>query len=254
MFRGGSAEEAGDWDSLDDADAEAAIPVFGSAGLTFQSANVIYDTGTFSLWSATERLCIAGEDAGAKLKPLQAEVMTWQAWKTLHPGTTLVVGTTPPLEVNYNVNPTTPPDYLVAGNPFVRYPVYGLDVTTTPMQPKEQVFGVTDSDGKAAKAYAVALLEETKGAFEDTIGGHKVTLQCDRETRWLKAKDANGKPLLTEAMLWVAWFGAHPKSEVWQEEKLRKALQPQAEPGAALEPEKATPGPGADTGRGAGAR
>jgi len=262
MYRGDSAEEAGESDSLDDPDAETAIPTFGSAGLIFQSANVLYDTGTYSLWSATERRCIAGERTGAELKPLQAEVMTWHAWKTLNPGTTVVVGTKPPLQVNYNVNPATPPDYLVAGNPFVHYPAYGLDVTTTPMWLKERVFGVTDSDGKAAKAYPVALLKETKGAFEDTIGGHKVTLQFDPETQWLNAKDADGKPLLTEAMLWIAWFGAHPKSEVWQEEKLRKPLMQQTQPGAALEPEKATPAsapagkpaPAADTGPVSGAR
>ena len=78
-------------------------------------------------------------------------------------------------------------------------------------------------------------------------------------------------------MLWVAWFGAHPKSEVWQEDKLRKLLKPvsnaeggmppgkaEAEPGVPLEPEKAPlappstepgkPAPAADTGPMMGAR
>ena len=205
---------------------------FGSAGLVFQGAIVMYSKDIvptadgkkaerFSLWSPTLRLCIAGERAGARLRPLQADLVTWQTWKTLNPQTTVLTGTKPVQPFNYDVTMAVPPDYLNPKNPALPHPVYGLDVEKNPLSAKARVFGITDSQGKTARAYLAGLLREKTAPFEDTVGDRKLTLQFNPDTLMLSAKDAEGKPVLTEAMLWIAWLGAHPNTELWQEDRLR---------------------------------
>ncbi len=88
------------------------------------------------------------------------------------------------------------------------------------MNLKTRVFGVTGPDGKAVKAYTVAHLRDTTGAFQDTIGGEKVTIEYDQEGNLLSATDASGKRLFTEAMLWMCWAAVPPRTEVWQQDKL----------------------------------
>jgi hypothetical protein len=224
---------------------------FGSAGLVFQGAIVMYSKDTdpaadgkkvekFSLWSPTCRLCIAGERAGARLKPLQADLVTWKTWKTLNPNTTALTGTKPVQPFNYDTTMAVPPEYLNPQNPGLPHPVYGLDVEKNPFFPKARVFGITDSQGKVAKAYLPALLREKPGPFEDTVGDRALTLQFDPDTLILSAKDAQGNPVLTEAMLWIAWVGAHPGTEVWQEDRLRAIREGQITPTPATTPAPAT--------------
>ena len=131
---------------------------------------------------------------------------------------------------NYDTNFAVPPDYLNPQNPTLPHPVYGLDVDKNPLYPKARIFGITDSQGKAAKAYLAGLLHEKTGPFEDTVGDRKLTLQFNPDTLILSAKDAEGKPVLTEPMLWIAWMGAHPNTEVWQEDRLRALREAQMGP------------------------
>jgi hypothetical protein len=205
---------------------------FGSAGLVFQGAIVMYSKDAtpaadgkkieeFSLWSPTMRLCIAGERAGARLRPLQADLVSWQTWKTLNPQTTVLAGTKPVQPFNYDATLAVPPDYINPQNPMLLHPVYGVDVEKSPLPLKVGVFGITDSQGKAAKAYLPMFLREKTGPFEDAVGGRKLTLEFNPDTMILSAKDAEGKPVLTEAMWWIAWLGAHPNTEVWQEDRIR---------------------------------
>ena len=147
--------------------------------------------------------------------------MSWQTWKTLNPQTTVLTGTKPVQPINYDANVAVPPDYLNPQNPTLPHPVYGWDVEKNPLSPKARVFGIADSQGKAAKAYVLGLLREKTGPFEDTVGDRKLTLQFNPDTLILSAKDAEGNPVLTEPMLWIAWVGAHPNTELWQEDKLR---------------------------------
>jgi hypothetical protein len=214
---------------------------FGSAGLAFQGAIVMYSKDAtltaagkkveeYSLWSPTMRLCIAGERAGSTLRPLQADLVPWQTWKTLNPQTTVLTGTNPVEPFNYDASLAVPPDYLNPQNPVLPHPVYGVDVEKSPLYPKARVFGITDSQGKAAKAYWTGLLQEKPGPFEDTVGDRKLTLQFNPDTLILSAKDAQGNPVLTEPMLWIAWVGAHPNTEVWQEDKLRALRAQQTAP------------------------
>jgi hypothetical protein len=235
---------------------------FGSAGLVYQGAIVMYSKDTdvapdgkkvekFSLWSPTLRLCIAGERAGSRLRPLQAELVTWKTWKTLNPETTVLTGTKPVQPFDYDGTMAVPRDYLNPQNPVLPHPVYGLDVEKNPFFPKASIFGITDSQGKAAKAYLPALLREKPGPFEDTVGDRKLTLQFNPDTLILSAKDAEGNPVLTEAMFWIAWVGAHPNTEVWQADRLRAIREGQTSstPAATASP-ATTPAPEAPSAAG----
>ena len=150
--------------------------------------------------------------------------MSWQTWKTLNPKTTVLTGTKPVEAFNYDTSLAIPPDYFNLQNPVLLHPVYGLDVEKNPLNPKAAVYGITDSKGQTAKAYLAGFLREKTGSFEDTVGDRKLTLQFDPNTLILSAKDAEGQPVLTEVMVWIAWVGAHPNSELWQENRIR-ALQ-----------------------------
>jgi len=193
---------------------------------------MLYDTETMSLWSPTLHTCVAGERTGVQLKPAQTYVTTWPAWKALHPETTVLLGTNPVLRLDYEANPAAPPNYMNDAR-LMFYPAYGFDVEKTPMRLKARVFGVTGPDGKTFKAYEEGLLREAQGEFKDEISGQAVSLSYDGKAGLLTAKTAGGEPLLTETMIWMAWAAVHPKTEVWQEAKLRAALYPAAPSGTA---------------------
>ena len=200
---------------------------FGAAWLIYQGAIVLYDIETRSLWSSAQRQCIAGQRMETSLKPLQVVVTSWSAWKKMRPATTVLVGTNPLLRINYEFNPALPSeDYWLTSN--VLYPVYGFQVSPSPMRMKSHVFGVTSPDGNGAKAYEANLLRENGTAsFEDAIHGQKVLINFDADANVLSATDTEQRPLLVEATIWMCWAGLHPDTEVWQEQRLRQAYNPQ---------------------------
>lgn len=205
--------------------------IFGSSGLIYQMGNVMYDRGTGSLWSSLLHECVAGAATGTKLTPVSCVLTDWKNWRALNPATTVLVGAQPEAQgINYEQDPVLPRDYL--RNTFILFPVYGVDVSKTPMRFKSTVFGVTGPDGKSFKAYEAGLLvKEKTWPVEDTIGGQKVSLQFSLDNGILTAT-ADGKPLLVERMFWYCWSGVHPTTEVWQEEALRAALHPPTAPAA----------------------
>jgi len=207
---------------------------FGAAWLMYQGAIVLYDTETRSLWSAIQRQCIAGTRVGTSLKPIQVMVTSWSAWKRIHPATTVLVGTNPILRINYGLNPALPSqDYWRNSN--VLYPAYGFNVSSSPMRMKSYVFGVTGPDGSSVRAYQANLLREDGITnFEGAINGQKVLITYDADANVLSATDTEQRPLLVQAMTWVCWAGLHPDTEVWQEQKLRQAYNPEvSKPGVA---------------------
>lgn len=203
--------------------------VFGSAGLMYQSAIMMYNKvqdetkESFSLWSPTLRRCLAGPRAGEKLVPIEARIVIWKEWKRLHPETDVWTATDPVLALDYGWNPSVPPGYFESYG--IVHPVIGYDVDKTPMLLKAPVTGVTTPDGKV-KAYAMHLVALKTEPFEDTIGDVTLKLSFDKEARILNVETSNGKPCLVEQMFWMTWFGAHPDTEVWREEELLAQMHP----------------------------
>lgn len=202
--------------------------VFGTTGLMFQTTNLLYDFATESLWWTAPSLCIAGPLLGKPLEPVQTSVTTWAAWKKLQPKTSALVGTEPGYQVDYKKTELlVPKGYLT--NTMMIFPIYGFNFDTTPMRIKEPVFGVGTSDGKKilTKTYAIYLLDKLeagKQSFKDKLGETKIALNYDKASGILTATGADGKSLFVQRMFWGAWFGMHPKTEVWQKQKLREQM------------------------------
>lgn len=70
--------------------------VFRASGLVYQSETLLYEqeekVGTESLWSQLLAKAVAGPEAvkGARLTPIPFQLVTWKAWLSRHPHTTVV--------------------------------------------------------------------------------------------------------------------------------------------------------------------
>ena len=60
---------------------------FGVSGKLIMNALVMYDRQTDSLWSQFLGSSVAGEFEGTALALVPSSLVTWEAWKTLHPDT-----------------------------------------------------------------------------------------------------------------------------------------------------------------------
>ncbi len=191
--------------------------VFGSSGLIYQGAIVMYDPETLSLWDSVGRRCIAGPETGRTLAPLPVQITSWQTWKSLHPNTDVLADIEGPLTVNYGFNPAVPsPDYYQ--NPHLVYPVYGFDLANSPLHAKQLVIGVT-LDG-TSRAYALRALREAGEEVADSVGEKALTIRCNPETNIINITTTSGDPVFFEQMFWLYWAAAHPDTEVWQREKM----------------------------------
>ena len=203
---------------------------FGSAALILQSAIVLYDLETESLWWPVSRLCVAGKLVGERATPVQTGILPFKSWKLRYPETTVMMGVEPDLKIDYSRSMAVPPEYYRSG--IILYPVYGLDMETSPLGPKAMIFGVLGADGKSARAYDFRMLwEMADDAFplQDTLGGQPVTVTRDKERAEVLVKTADGKDLMVEPMFWMTWIGAHPKTEVWRQAELAEALKKRLE-------------------------
>lgn len=63
---------------------------FAVSGQLWNGSLVMIDLETKSLWSHILGECVHGELKGEELKQLIADTMTWKAWRTVHPDTTVL--------------------------------------------------------------------------------------------------------------------------------------------------------------------
>lgn len=186
--------------------------LFGTAGLVYQGAIVLYDTESRSLWTPITAKCLAGAHADQMLKPLQVTWATWKSWLAAHPDTTVLVGPKPEIpQLDYTENPQIPSQEYRTTNQLV-YPVEGFDITTTPLPAKEVVFGIQAGD--QYRAYPEKAPAE-KREVKDTLGGKEITITYDAAGGFAGAKDAQGNPVLCERMYWIVWKGFHRTSDVY---------------------------------------
>jgi len=184
---------------------------FGSAGLVYQGAIVIYDTDTHSLWSPVTGRGLTNRYADRFLKPLQAATVRWKVWREKHPQARALTGVTPDQKIDYRRNVQLPhPDYRRM--PAPAHPVEGYDVANEALPMKVTVIGV-EAGGKH-RAYPYALLMQM-GEIADTLGGVRLTLRYDRDTGLPSVTDAEGRSLLYRTMYWIVWKGNFPDSDAY---------------------------------------
>ena len=68
---------------------------FGVSGILRNSALVMYDRATISMWTQ-EGEAIAGPLRGERLRRIPSELTTWAAWRERHPNTAVMMQATCP--------------------------------------------------------------------------------------------------------------------------------------------------------------
>jgi hypothetical protein len=220
---------------------------FGTSGLLYRSNKLMFDRGTFTLWSNITGEPVLGRLAGssARLETRPVTLTSWQSWRQRHPDTTVVK--LPPsygARWNFDYRPGAA-DRVRAG---VAFPVW---LRSEALGEKEEVFGIA-AEG-AAKAYPVrAVLRQ--GVVNDALGPLAVVLIGDpqgesvrayrrgerrfragatpaelldetgriwriEEAALLPSKAAEPVPeplarLAGQTLYWFAWFAFHPETEV----------------------------------------
>jgi hypothetical protein len=224
---------------------------FGVSGLLFMNNLMLYDRqGTSSLWPQMARGARCGSLAGTALPMYPSVEVRWDAWRALHPTTTVVSSATGHSR-DYQLYPYG--SYSDQANAQLLAPIPQLDPRR---EPKERVFGLVQGDGDAialpfgalrtlgaravvpvavAGQSAVVFWEtagEVAAAFVPVADGRTLTFRVsageivDAETgsRW----SVDGRAVagtLTGATLtqfgdsfvayWFAWAAFYPQTRLW---------------------------------------
>ncbi len=119
------------------------LVTFGTSGLLYKSALVMYDRQTESLWSQLESRAVAGVLAGTELDRIPVQTIPWSRWKAQFPGGHVLSRNTGFVR-DYGTNPYEGYDDP-GGDPFL------FDGETDPrLEPMTRVLGVGSGDSAAA--------------------------------------------------------------------------------------------------------
>ena len=181
---------------------------FSVSGLLYQSDLLMYDHQTESLWLQIGMRAVAGPLTGERLTPIFLEHTTWADWRAAHPAT-LVLSTKTGSFRNYDHDP-----YL--GYAERRDLMFDTPHFDPSYHPKEWVVGV-EFDG-ANKAYPFAELKKVRTPLKDHVSGQQITVHFNPQTRSAFITDTDSNPLPSVMAFWFAWYGFHPKTQVFSAE------------------------------------
>ncbi|MCP4228123.1 MAG: DUF3179 domain-containing protein, partial [Actinomycetia bacterium] len=131
---------------------------FGTSGELYQSALVMYDRQTDSLWAHFTAQALVGHLAGARLDLIPTQTVSWADWKAANPdGQVLARSSDVPEQYLglYGTNPYGGYD-LEGLDPFGQFFVGDIDRT---LAAKARVVGIVDDDGPVAVRYEDLLVE-----------------------------------------------------------------------------------------------
>lgn len=178
---------------------------FGVSGLVYNSATVLFDRATESLWLPMEGLAIAGPRKGQRLVAIAATETSWADWLTRYPETQ-VLTTDTGHQRPYGQDPYA--DYTA--NSELRFP---LAARSDRYHPKEPVM-VLSRDGRY-RAYPFAELAAHDAPFTDTFAGATYRIDFNYPDQRVLVTDADGKPVPTAIEYWFAWYAGHPTDPVY---------------------------------------
>jgi hypothetical protein len=139
---------------------------FGTSGKLYKSDLVMYDRQTHSLWSQLEGRAIVGTRAGARLKLVPANTLSFEEWRALHPQGKVLSRETGHRR-DYGRNPYAGYDEPKLG-PFL------FQGRLDPRRPpKERVVGIVV--GGVARAYPWPLLAERR-VVHDRAGDQPIVV------------------------------------------------------------------------------
>ncbi len=118
---------------------------FGTSGMLYQSALVMYDRQTGTLWTHFDGQAIVGHLEGESLEIIPLATVSWSDWQEAHPES-LVLSPFTGLGINYGYNPYVGYDNAETG-PTPGFFVGEID---SRLLPKERVVGIARGGESAA--------------------------------------------------------------------------------------------------------
>jgi hypothetical protein len=164
--------------------------------------------GASSLWHQLTGQAISGPEVGRHLRPLPAEIATWQSWRATHPDTTVLAPESSSLSL-YKRDPY----HSYRGSDVLRFPVDPLP-PTGPLARKDPVVIVTSDDVEAAfpLRYLADAVGSVHGTWVAPIGDRVVLIRFDADTATVRVEPRGPETPLPAVRMasWFAWYAAHP--------------------------------------------
>ena len=146
---------------------------FGVSGLLYNSALLLYDRQTESLWSQILGKAVTGPMKGIKLETVQLTYTTWRDWLQRYPNT-LALSTKTGFPRDYSKEPYA--GYEKSGRLW-----FPVNFRAMGYHPKERIIGI-EINGKF-KAYPFTELSKTPGKIKDSVNGKKLLIRFDSQNQ-----------------------------------------------------------------------
>jgi hypothetical protein len=176
---------------------------FGVSGLLYQSDLVMYDRETESLWPQVAMKAVSGAQAGAQLRWLPSEDMTWRTWRQAHPDGKV-------LSAEAGEYP---------GDPYQDYKrssetMFPVQWSRSELPKKSWVIGVIVNG--QGKAYSLDDLKN-QTRVQDNVGGTQIEIAYDPANRSAEVIDKkSGQQIPFTLAYWFVWQAFYPKTELFR--------------------------------------
>jgi len=176
---------------------------FGTSGKLYNSALVMYDRKTKSLWTQVKGQAVSGEQVGMTLTPLSIDVVKWKDIKQHHPEAKVLMKDT--------VNPRA-----YQRDPYGEY--YWLNRIMFPVEhTDDRMHGKTIVHGIKIKGkYKVYKQEDIEAGLVDTFNGVNLKAEMLADRRVVFTNTDTGREIMKERDFWFCWWAYHPFSTVYE--------------------------------------
>jgi hypothetical protein len=185
-------------------------PLHFEAEAVWRQNMVMRDRETGTLWQHATGEALVGPLEGTHLDVLGGQLMTWGAWKEVHPETTVTRDPTA-REWEGALSKATTGLVLADSGPMTSI-VPWLVKRDDRLGPLTEVVGV--ELGGHARAYPLNTLAEL-GSVEDEIGGVPVSVTFDRRRNRVDV-DAMNATATFKRTRWLEWSEFHPETSVFE--------------------------------------
>ncbi|TVP88612.1 MAG: DUF3179 domain-containing protein [Thioalkalivibrio sp.] len=181
--------------------------MLGVSGLLYNSAVLLYDQRSESLWSQIAAKAISGPRRGETLETVPLANTTWEAWRNEHPGTVVLSRNT-----DYSRNYDRDPYAEYAEDEALMFPVR---FRTHGEHPKTRVLGV-EIDGQARAYPLPGFADSGQHRLEHELAGESITVLIDSDGQTGRVLNEQGEEIPSLISFWFAWFAFHPETD-WYE-------------------------------------
>ncbi len=173
-------------------------------GALYNSAAVLYDRQTESLWAQPVRKAIAGALTGASLSVIPSRRVRWSVWLEEHPNTQ-VLSVETGYSINYRFNPY---EQYQSGSDLI-FPVQRKK-SDCKIHSKALVLGV-EADGRY-RAYPLQDLKKVL-RVRDVLGSRTLEIVYDAASDSAVASYDSGEQANGTILYWFAWEAFYPETD-----------------------------------------